>query len=115
MKLFQLNFFGIFVLLVLATVVLVLPSFVIQSIWNSIYGSRLEHEMIIDLWQASLLWGAIVTILYMTGIFSFKLNFKTLDSIDLDSINDPELRAEIEKLKLQAKKAEEDSKKDEKN
>ena len=109
MKLFQLNFFGILMLLILATVILVLPSFVIQSIWNSIYGSRLEHDMSISLWQASLLWGAIVTILYMTGIFSFKLNFKTLDSIDLNSINDPELKAEIEKLKLQAKKTEEEA------
>lgn len=110
MKLFQLNFFGLLFLLVLLAVLFVLPSFIIQSIWNSIYGSRLEHDMTIDLWQASLLWGAIISILYMTGIFSFKLNFKTLDSIDLDSINDPELRAEIEKLKLQAKKSEEEKK-----
>ncbi len=114
MKLFQLNFFGILVLVVLATVVFVLPSFIIQSIWNSFYGSRLEHDMSIDLWQASLLWGAVITILYITGIFSLRLNFKTLDSIDLDSINDPELRAEIEKLKLQAKKSEEESKEDKK-
>lgn len=106
MKLFQLNFFGILVLLALTVVALFIPSFVIQSVWNSVYAGSIERDMSIALWQAGLLWGAILSLLYMSGIFSFKLNFKTLDSIDLDAINDPELRAEIEQLKLQAKKAE---------
>ena len=43
----------------------------------------------------------------MSGIFQFKLNFKTLDSIDIDSIPDPELREEIKKLKAKAEEEEE--------
>ena len=61
--------------------------------------------MSIALWQASLLWGALVSLLYATGIFQFKLDFKTLESIDPDSISDPELREEVEKLQLKAQEA----------
>lgn len=67
----------------------------------------MEKDFSIEIWQAALLWGSILTAIYMTGIFQFKLNFKTLDSIDLDQIKDPELRQEIEKLKIKAQ--EEDS------
>lgn len=107
MKIFHLNFFSIvFILLVISAFVLV-PSFIIQGLWNSIYASNIEDNLSIEVWQAALLWGALVTALYMSGIFQFKLNFKTLDSIDLDSIADPELRSEIEKLKTKMKQEEE--------
>lgn len=78
----------------------------IQAFWNSIYSGSIERDFSIEIWQAALLWGAILTVIYMSGVFQFKLNFKTLDSIDLDSIPDPELRDEIEKLKARAKEAE---------
>lgn len=111
MKLFQLNFFGILILLAAAAILIVLPSAVIQNIWNSFYATNMTREMTIELWQAALLWGALVSLLYATGIFQFKLDFKTLEAIDPDSINDPELRAEIERLKLKTQA----TKKSEKN
>lgn len=99
MKLFQLNLLAIFLLLASIALLVVLPSFLIQGIWNSFTSQSLEHDFRIELWQASLLWGALITVLHMFGVFSFKINFKTLESIDLDSISDPELRSELEKLK----------------
>lgn len=106
MKLFQLNFFGVFLILLLILAVILVPSVIIQAFWNSLYSANIERDLSIEIWQAALLWGAILTLIYMSGIFQIKLNFKTLDSIDLDSIPDPELREEIEKLKLKAKEAE---------
>ncbi len=65
----------------------------------------MERDLSIDLWQAALLWGAIMSLLYMSGIFQFKLDFRTIDTIDLDAISDPSLKEEIEQLKLKAAKA----------
>lgn len=106
MKIFQFNLFGILIFLAVLALVLVLPSYVIQSIWNSLYSLNLERDMSIELWQAALLWGALLSALYMTGIFRFKIDFKTLDSIDMDSIQDPELKAQIEELRSKAKEEE---------
>lgn len=106
MKLFQLNFFGIILMILLLTVVILIPSVIIQALWNAVYSGGLERDFTIAIWQAALLWGACLTLIYMSGIVQFKLNFKTLDSIDLDSIPDPELREEIEKLKAKAEEAE---------
>lgn len=100
MKLFQLNFFGIFIFLIVLTLAIGLPSLIIQVSWNSISLSSLERDISINIFQAALLWGAIVSILYLTGIFRFSLGFKSIEAINLDSIDDPELREEIEKLKL---------------
>ncbi len=105
MKLFQLNFFGILILLLSIVLLVGVPSFLIQAVWNSTCATSMERDLSIDLWQAALLWGALVAALYMTGIFQFKLDFKTIDSIDLDAINDPNLKEEIEQLKLKAAKA----------
>jgi hypothetical protein len=106
MKLFQLNFFGIVLILLVLIGLVLVPSLIIQVLWNSVYASGIERDLSIEIWQAALLWGAVLTLIYMSGIFQFKLNFKTLDSIDLDSIPDKELREEIEKLKIKAKEAE---------
>ena len=57
-------------------------------------------DLSIEIWQAALLWGAILTLIYMTGIFSFKLSFKTLDSIDLENINDIIKKFQIENSDL---------------
>jgi hypothetical protein len=107
MKLFQLNFLSVALALALIAVLVFLPSLLIQSAWNAFYSKILEHDLTINLWQASLLWGSLLTLLYMSGVFKFKLDFKSIDSIDLDSIQDPELRAEIEKLKEEHRKAKE--------
>ncbi len=92
---------GILIFVGLAAALIALPSYVVQNIWNSLYSLNLERDMSIELWQAACLWSACLTAIYMTGVFKFKIDFKTLDSIDLDAINDPELKAEIEKLKAQ--------------
>lgn len=105
MKLFQLNFFGILLMIIAAAVLIALPSFMIQNLWNSIVSANIVKDMSIEIWQASLLWGACVSFLYMTGIFQFKLDFKSLESIDTESINDPDLRAEIESMKLKTQEA----------
>ena len=112
MKLFQLNFLSIVLLILLVGLLIVVPSFVIENIWNSIFSSSLEQDLSIGIWQAALLWGSILSLIYMTGIFSFKVDFKTLDSIDIDSINDPELREEILKLKQKAKQSDDTSTQD---
>ena len=108
MKLFQLNFFGILLAILLLSAVVLIPSVLIQALWNLIYSGGMERDFSIEIWQAALLWGAILTVVYMSGVFQFKLNFKTLDSIDLDSIPDAELRDEIEKLKAKAEEADKD-------
>lgn len=99
MKLFQLNFFGILVFVLVLTLIIGLPSFVIQIIWNSISISNIERDLSINIFQAALLWGAVLSLLYLTGVFRFSLGFKSIEAINLDSIDDPELREEIEKLK----------------
>ena len=83
-------------------VAIVLPSFIIQTVWNLVQAANIDRDLSIEIWQAGLLWGAMLSLLYMSGIFQFKLNFKSLESIDLDTITDPELREEIERLQLQA-------------
>ncbi len=108
MKLFQLNFLNIIFILLVAILIIVIPSFIIETLWNSVYGANLERDLRISVFQAALLWGSFLSLIYMTGFFQFKLDLKSLESIDLDSINDPELRDEIEKLKLQAKKVQEE-------
>lgn len=108
MRLFQLNFLSIIIIASVLLVLIAFPSFLIQSVWNVFYSKVLERDFTISLWQASLLWGALLTLLYMSGILKFKLNLKSVDTIDLDSIDDPELRSEIEKLQ----KAIKDEKKD---
>ena len=108
MKLFQLNFFSAILLLIVVGLLVVVPSFIIENIWNSAFASNIEQDLSISIWQAALLWGAALTLIYMSGLFSFKVDFKTLDSIDIDSINDPELREEIMKLKLKSKNTEDD-------
>lgn len=108
MKMFQINFSNIFFIALVLGLVIFLPSFIIQVLWNSIWTDSLERDITITLWQAGLLWGAVVTTLYMSGLFRFKIDLKTLESIDLDTIDDPELKEEIEKLKLKAKKAQEE-------
>ena len=114
MKIFQFNLLGILLFLAVMAVLIVIPSFVIQGIWNSLYAVNLERDMTIEVWQAALLWGAILSAIYMTGIFKFKIDFKTIDSIDLDSIDDPSLKKELEKLKAEALKAEEQEKDEDK-
>ena len=106
MKIFQFNFLGILIFLAFLALVILLPSYIVQNIWNSIYSVDIERDMSIEIWQAALLWGAILTAIYMTGIFKFKVDFKTLDSIDLSKIDDPELKAEIEKLRSQSQEEE---------
>lgn len=106
MKIFQFNFLGLLILVSFLSVLIVVPSYIVQNIWNAIYSVDLERDMTINLWQAALLWGACLSAIYMTGIFKFKIDFKTLDNIDLDSIKDPELKAEIERLKTKSKEDE---------
>lgn len=93
---------SIIILIALVLSLVLLPSYIIQEIWNWAYSTNIKRDMSIELWQAALLWGACLTAIYMTGVFKFKIDFKTLDTIDLDTINDPELKAEIEKLKAQS-------------
>lgn len=112
MKLFQLNFFGILLMVLLLAVVILIPSVIIQAFWNAIYAGGIERDFSIEIWQAALLWGACLTVIYMSGLIQFKLNFKTLDAIDLDSIPDPELREEIEKLKAKVEEAEKEEDKE---
>ena len=85
------------------SLMIVVPSFIVQSMWNDFYASHMERDLTIAWWQASLLWGAFLTLLYITGIFKFKIDIKELDAIDLDQITDPELRSELEEALKQQK------------
>jgi len=84
---------------------ILIPSFFLQVIWNAVYSNFIERDLTIEIWQASFLWGAIVSAIYLSGIV--RIDFQTVDSIDLDSIEDPELRAKI--LRLKEEKAAEHS------
>ena len=97
MKLFQLNLINFLGLALTITLLLLLPSFLIKVVWNSIYGGFLERDLSIDLWQASLLWGAAITMIYMSGVI--RVDFQTIETIDLEAIDNPELREKIRKLK----------------
>lgn len=97
MKLFQLNLINFIGLALTVVLFLVLPSFLIKVLWNTIYGGFLERNLSIDLWQASLLWGAALSLVYMSGLV--RIDFQTIESIDLESIDNPDLREKIRKLK----------------
>ena len=75
---------------------ILIPSFFLQVIWNAVYSNFIERDLTIEIWQASFLWGAIVSAIYLSGIV--RIDFQTIDSIDLDSIDDPELKAKILRL-----------------
>lgn len=110
MKIFKINFFWILVATIVLSVVVLLPSLMIQSLWNSLFENHIETNLMISVWQAALLWGALLTAIYMSGLIKFKLDVKTLDNIDLSEIQDPQLRAEIERLrKMQESEDEKDS------
>lgn len=107
MKIFQVNFLSILLFLAVLLIFIGLPSFFIQSLWNSTFQESLTRNMHIEIWQAALLWGAFLSLIYATGIFKFKIDFKSLENIDIDSIDDPALRNEIERLRdLSTKKKE---------
>ena len=76
---------------------ILIPSFFLQVIWNAVYSNFIERDLTIEIWQASFLWGAIVSAVYLSGIV--RIDFQTIDSIDLDSIDDPELKEKILRLK----------------
>ncbi len=99
MKMIRMNFASVLLLLVIAAVVLGLPSLMLQSLWNTAFERSLERDLSITLWQAALLWGAVLSLIYMSGIFKLQVDFRTIENIDLSDIDDPELRAEIEKIK----------------
>ena len=109
MKLFQLSILNLLILLLAIAVFVFLPSFFIKVLWNSTYESFLARDLTISIWQASYLWAAIVSLIAMSGVI--KIDFQTLDSIDLDSIDNPDLRQKIQELKEQSK-TEEDLKKE---
>lgn len=104
MKLFKLDFLGVLFLIVLFFLAIVLPSFLIQIFWNSLLTNYLERDLTINIFQGFLLWASVLTLLYASGIFRFSFMLKSLESIDLNSIDDPELREEIERLRIEAKK-----------
>ncbi len=110
MKIFQFNLFAILIFLVIVSLLVLVPSFIVESLWNSFYSINIERDMTIELWQAALLWGACLAAIYMTGIFKFKIDFKTLESLDINQIDDPELKAEIEKLKEEARRQDQEDK-----
>ncbi len=99
MKMIRMNFVGILLLLVVAAALIGLPSLIIQSIWNTAFERTIERDMSIALWQAVLLWAALLTALYSTGMFKLQIDFRTIENIDTQQIDDPDLRAEIEKIK----------------
>ncbi len=105
MKIFQLNLLSVFILFAIIGLGVMVPSLIIESIWNasSLTGS-IDRDYSIELWQASLLWGSFLAILAGSGIFKFKVDFKTIDSIDIDKIDDPSLKDEIERMKAQLDK-----------
>ena len=97
MKLFQLNLISALMLVIGLSAFILIPSFFLQVIWNAVYSNFIERDLTIEIWQASFLWGAIVSAVYLSGVV--RIDFQTIDSIDLDSIDDPELKAKILRLK----------------
>lgn len=95
----RMNFVGILLLLIAAAALIGLPSLIVQSIWNTAFERTIERDMSIAIWQAALLWASLLTVLYSTGIFKFQIDFRTIENVDISDIDDPELRAEIEKIK----------------
>jgi hypothetical protein len=96
-KLFQLNLISALMLILGLSAFILIPSFFLQVIWNAVYSNFIERDLTIEIWQASFLWGAIVSAVYLSGIV--RIDFQTVDSIDLDSIDDPELKEKILRLK----------------
>jgi len=110
MKIFQLNLTNISFLVVLVGLGIVLPSLIIESIWNSSVAINFtERDLHINALQASLLWGSLLTTIYMSGIFKIQIDLKKLDNLDLNNIDDPELKDELQKLKKEAKEKKKDS------
>ena len=101
---FQLSPNSIFLLAIVLGLAVGLPSVIIESIWNgSVASTFTERDLTINVFKASLLWGAILTTIYMSGIFKIQIDFKKLDNLDINDIEDPDLKDEIKKLKEEYK------------
>ncbi len=114
MKMIRLNFFGIFLIILVLAALVFLPSLIIQSLWNSAFQRVLDRDFNISLWQATLLWGAAVSLLFMTGLFKFQIDFRSIEKINVDDIDDPDLKQEIQQIKASIQQQDSESKDPEK-
>lgn len=82
MKIYKLNSFTTFLfsLLILCLVVF-FPIMLIEVLWNSTIG-KTYPDIMIDFWQALILWLIVLTFLNILGIFRFEFAVETGKSLD---------------------------------
>lgn len=87
MKLYKLNSFTTFLFsfLILGLVVF-FPIMLIEVLWNSTIG-KTYSDIMIDFWQALILWLIALTFLNILGIFRFEFAVETGKGLDKQKIN----------------------------
>ncbi len=74
-----------------------IPIFVIQIVWNGTVGETYRH-MMIDFWQSLILWLIVLVILNILGFFKFEFAVESNDSAEKDMI-----KKKIQDIKNKAK------------
>lgn len=94
MKVYKLNSFK--TLLIILSIVglgMFLPVFIIELLWNSTIG-EIYQDLIINSWQALILWLIGIIVIYLSGLFKFEVAVESFDNIDTELI-----KKKVEELK----------------
>lgn len=79
MKIYKLNSFSTFLMsLFIIGLVIFLPIFLIEFLWNSTLGKTYDY-LLINTWQALILWLIVLTLLNILGIFKFEFAVEKID------------------------------------
>ena len=101
MKIYKLNSLMTFLFIFfISGIVLILPSGLIQLLWNTTVA-RTYSEISIDFWQALILWLILIVVLNILGIFKFEFAIETREEIKKELFSKDILKNGQEKGKLE--------------
>lgn len=79
MKIIKLNSFSTFLIgILIIGAVIFLPILVIELLWNTTIGKTYDY-LIINTWQALILWLIVLTLLNILGVFKFEFAIEKID------------------------------------
>lgn len=86
MKIYKLNSFTTFFFIIMFIgLVVFLPIFFIQGMWNSTVG-KTYTDMTIDFWQSLILWLIALVVLNILGFFKFEFAVESKDGAENDIV-----------------------------
>ena len=105
MKIYKLNSFTTFFFIVMFIgLVVFIPIFVIQIVWNGTVGETYTH-MTIDFWQSLILWLIALVILNILGFFKFEFAVESNDTSEKTMI-----KKKIQEMKSKTEEGRENEK-----